>query len=249
MQLPCGFERLREGLPAAFCDDRTPCFGGSYPCVSVFPVPLTSVLSGASVRQLAYWRKQVPAFEPLLIPEGKRGRAFLYSIADVVALRSIVYLREEKSLPKIRRAVGYLRAIEAEDWTHLADYTLQRTESTIYVLRRDGSIVDLEAHPGHKMIDPGESIESVPMQKVLAPFKSQRGRDVPDFRHPRPHLTIQRDVLGGYPVLDGTRIPYDAVASLVADGVSNEAVLRLYPTAPLASLQPARELSDLVLEA
>ena len=50
-------------------------------------------------------------------------------------------------------------------------------------------------------------------------------------------------------MLDGTRIPYDAVASLVADGVSNEAVLRLYPTAPLASLQPARELSELVLAA
>jgi uncharacterized protein (DUF433 family) len=51
------------------------------------------------------------------------------------------------------------------------------------------------------------------------------------------------------PVLEGKRIPYDAVASLVADGVSNDAVLRLYPTAPVAALQPARELSDLVLAA
>jgi uncharacterized protein (DUF433 family) len=215
----------------------------------MFPVPLTSVLSGASIRQLAYWRKHVSTFGPLLTPEGRRGRAFLYSIADVVALRSIVYLREEKSLPKIRRAVDVLRAIEADDWTHLSDYTLRRSVSTIYVVRPDGSALDLEAHPGHEMVRSNEQIDAVPMREVLAAFTSHSGRDVPDFRNPRPHLSIERDVLGGYPVLDGTRIPYDAVASLVADGVSAEAVLRLYPTAPLASLQPARELSELVLAA
>jgi uncharacterized protein (DUF433 family) len=215
----------------------------------VFPVPLTSVLSGASVRQLAYWRKHVSSFGPLLVPEGKRGRAFLYSISDVVALRSIIYLREEKSLPKIRRAVDVLRAIEADEWTHLSKYTLRRTQSTIYVVRQDGSVIDLEAHPGHEMVLPHEQVDDFSMAEVLAAFKSERGREVPNFYEPRPHLSIERDVLGGYPVLAGTRIPYDAVASLVADGVSDAAVLRLYPSAPLAALQPARELSELVLAA
>jgi uncharacterized protein (DUF433 family) len=215
----------------------------------MFPVPLTSVLSGASVRQLAYWRKHVSSFGPLLTPEGRRGRAFLYSLSDVVALRSIVYLREEKSLPKIRRAVDFLRAIEADDWTHLSDYTLRRTSSTIYVVRHDGTVVDLEAHPGHEMVASDEHVDVVSMKVVLAAFTSHSGRDVPDFRTPKPGITIERDVLGGYPVLEGTRIPYDAVASLVADGVSEQAVLRLYPTAPLASLQPAREFSELVTAA
>jgi uncharacterized protein (DUF433 family)/DNA-binding transcriptional MerR regulator len=215
----------------------------------MFPVPLTSVLSGASIRQLAYWRKQVPVFGPLLTPEGRRGRAFLYSIADVVALRSIVYLREEKSLPKIRRAVDALRVIEADDWTHLANYSLRRTQSTIYVVRPDGSAIDLEAHPGHALVDETETCDAVPMRLILAPFTSRTGREVPDFATPRPNISIRRSVLGGYPVLQGTRIPYDAVASLLTDGVSEKAVLKLYPSAPIESLQPAREFADLVLAA
>jgi uncharacterized protein (DUF433 family) len=244
ISVPAGGHVALRGVRVASRPLRT-----GYPSRTVFPVPLTSVLSGASIRQLAYWRKHVAAFTPLLVPEGRRGRAFLYSIADVVALRSIVYLREEKSLPKIRRAVDALRALEADEWTHLADYTLRRTESTIYVVRRDGTAVDLEAHPGHELIDTGAQFDAVPMRTVLASFVSHSGRDVPDFRNPRPHLSIEHDILGGYPVLDGTRIPYDAVASLVADGVSADAVLRLYPTAPRAALEPARELSELVLAA
>jgi hypothetical protein len=85
-----------------------------------FPVPIASVLTGATIAQLAYWRKDTPSAPALLVPEGKRSGRYLYSWADVVALRSIVYVRSEKSLPRIRRAVATLRALEADEWTHLA---------------------------------------------------------------------------------------------------------------------------------
>jgi hypothetical protein len=41
----------------------------------------------------------------------------------VVALGSIVYLRQEKSLPRVRRAVALLRALEADEWQHLWRHT------------------------------------------------------------------------------------------------------------------------------
>jgi len=77
-----------------------------------FPVPISSVLTGATVSQLAYWRRHTHAVPGLLVPEGKRSDRYLYSWADVVALRSIVYLRQEKSLPRIRRAVATLGGLE-----------------------------------------------------------------------------------------------------------------------------------------
>jgi hypothetical protein len=103
-----------------------------------FPVPIASVLTGATVPQLTYWRRHTGTAEPLLVPEGKRNGRFLYSWMDVVALRSIVYLRGEKSLPRIRRAVATLRQIETQDWTHLSAYRLISTASTILIETPDG---------------------------------------------------------------------------------------------------------------
>jgi DNA-binding transcriptional MerR regulator len=115
-----------------------------YSSAVAFPVPIASVLTGATVRQLAYWRKRTRTAAPLLVPEGKRGGRYLYSWADVVALRSIVYLRQEKSLPRIRRAVATLRQLEAEEWTHLAAYRLISTRSSILVQTPAGQLLDLE---------------------------------------------------------------------------------------------------------
>ena len=81
-----------------------------------FPVPITSVLTGATVAQLAYWRKDTRSSPALLVPENKRSGRYLYSWADVVALRSMVYLRSEKSLPKIRRARALMDKYGVETW-------------------------------------------------------------------------------------------------------------------------------------
>ena len=208
-------------------------------------------MSGASRAQLAYWRKHVEPFGPLLVPEGRHGRSLLYSVADVLALRSIVYLREEKSLPKIRRAAAFLRAIENDDWTHLADYTLVRTHETIFLLREDGSAVDLEASPGQEALGRPEGFDRdrVRMGTVLAMFESASGRVVPDFLRPRPGISVDRNVLGGFPAMTGTRIPYDAVASLVGDGATFAIVSALYPTVPETSLASAADFAGLVAAA
>ena len=188
-----------------------------------FPVPIASVLTGATARQLAYWRKHTPSAPPLLVPEGKRRGRYLYSWADVVALRSIVYLRQEKSLPRIRRAVATLRRLEANEWTHLAAYRLISTPSSILVQTPSGQLLDLEHRPG-------TVLDEVLMRDVLAPFETRSGRVVPALEHPRPRLAVDPTVLGGYPVIAGTRVPFDVVAALAEDELEPDEIADAYPS-------------------
>lgn len=197
-----------------------------------FPVPIASVLTGASVRQLAYWRKATTSAGPLLVPEGKRSGRYLYSWADVVALRSIVYLRSEKSLPRIRHAVATLRQLEADEWTHLAQYRLISTATTILVRTPSGQLVDVEAHPG-------THVDEILMQDVLAPFKTGTGRHVPALVRPRPHIAVDPAVLGGYPVLVGTRVPFDSVAALAADDLAPGEIQEIYPSVEREAISDA----------
>lgn len=59
---------------------------------------LAAALSGATIRQLAYWRKPGPDGLPILAPEYSATRPIDYSFRDVVALRTCVRLRQEASL-------------------------------------------------------------------------------------------------------------------------------------------------------
>jgi uncharacterized protein (DUF433 family) len=188
-----------------------------------FPVPIASVLTGATIPQLAYWRKRTSSASPLLIPEGKRGSRYLYSWADVVALRSIVYLRQEKSLPRIRLAVSRLRKLEAEDWTHLAAYRLVATRTTILVQTPTDELLDLEQQPG-------TILDEILMRDVLAPFETRDGRSVPALEHPRPRIAVDPAVLGGYPVIAGSRVPFDVVAHLAEDHLNSAEITSIYPS-------------------
>lgn len=188
-----------------------------------FIVPIASVLTGATVRQLAYWRRPTRSAPPLLVPEGKRGGRFLYSWADVVALRSIVYLRQEKSLPRIRGAVATLRRLEASEWTHLSAYRLISTPSSIIVQTPAGQLLDLEQRPG-------TVLEEILMRDVLEPFETRGGQLVPALRHPRPRIAVDPTVLGGYPVIAGTRVPFDVVASLADERLEPDEIADVYPS-------------------
>jgi uncharacterized protein (DUF433 family) len=197
-----------------------------------FPVHLASALSGASVDQLAYWRKATASSEPLLVPSAEKSGRFLYSWADVVALRTIVFLRQEKSLPRIRKAVRTLARLEEADWDHLSSYRLIGTPATIIVQTQQGRLMDLEKKPG-------TMLEDVLMKDVLQPFDTSHGRAVPDLSHPKPNLSIDPGVLGGYPVIAGTRVPYDIVAGLAEDGYSGADIVELYPSVAAAAVDDA----------
>src|SRR4051812_26831266 len=178
-----------------------------------YSIPLTAALSGATVDQLAYWRRQTTSHPPLLEPDAKRSGRYLYNWADVVALRSIVYLRQVKSLPRIRRAVQTLRSLEPGEWGHLASYKLSATGTSIVVVTPSGEVLDVDEHRGTIMAE-------VLLRDVLGGFEREDGRRVPAMASPRDHLSVDPGVLGGYPVVAGTRVPFDVVAGLADEGYS-----------------------------
>jgi uncharacterized protein (DUF433 family)/DNA-binding transcriptional MerR regulator len=207
-----------------------------------YPVPLAVTLSGATVDQLAYWRRHTPSDPPLLEPHAKRSGRYLYSWADVIALRSIVYLRQDKSLPRIRAAVRTLARLQADQWTHLSRYKLASTGDSIVVVTPSGEILDVDKQPG-------TILDEVLLRDVLGVFRTDDGRRVPSLPRPRDHLSVDPGVLGGYPVVAGTRVPYDLVAGLADDGYDDAEIIEMYPSVKGVAVADARAFAEEVAAA
>jgi uncharacterized protein (DUF433 family)/DNA-binding transcriptional MerR regulator len=190
-----------------------------------FPTLEAAALTGATLRQLDYWRRPKGDRGPLLLPEYREGRTYLYSYRDILALRMFVYLRGRTSLQKIRRAVDSLD--DLSDVGHLSDYKLIATSDSIVWVDPKGFLteqqyVDLVQRPGQGSIP-------VVMQQILGSFQTDRATVLP-FPKPLPRISSDPEILGGFPVVDGTRVPYDLVAGLLRDGVAASSVRHFYPS-------------------
>lgn len=198
-----------------------------------FPVELTSVLSGASKGQLSSWRKPT---RPLLVPEIATRPKVLYSFRDVLALRTLVYLRKEVPLQRIRKAFDSLHAWDLTD--HPSRYRLTTDGETIFLVDEDGA-TDLVWSPGQKVL--------AEIGDVFKPFNNRQGNAVVDFLNPRPRLSVRATRMGGWPTVAGTRVPYDTVANLVAGGdISYSEVSRHFPTVAPEDVPDAVSFDDQV---
>lgn len=173
---------------------------------------MAAALSGATVRQLSHWRRT-----SLIGAEHQTPTRVFYSYRDIVALRAFVYLRESLSLQKIRRAVENLR--DLGELEHLSAYRLVAYGSSI-VVKKDEEDLDLVAVPGQQVIR---------FSDVVRPFETEIGREVRDLQRPAEHVSVNPSVRGGHPVISGTRVPFEAVSSLVQDGVPAEQIQLFYP--------------------
>jgi uncharacterized protein (DUF433 family)/DNA-binding transcriptional MerR regulator len=198
-----------------------------------FPSYIAATLSGASLRQLQYWRES-----ELLVPEfGKASGRLAYSFPDVLALRTFVYLRERTSLQAIRKAVGNLR--EFGNLEHLASYKLWSDEGRIVLIEESGGVMDLTETPGQYLF-------AATMGEVFKRFINVQGATVVDLRRPRRHVAVDPDTHGGYPVIAGTRLQFDLVSSLVEDGVPPAEVRDFYPAVSAAAAVDAADFARLV---
>lgn len=168
---------------------------------------LAAALSGASPGQLAHWRRD-RGRGSVLIPEFSAVRPVLYSFRDVVALRTCAYLRRDQSLQKVRTAIANLRRIG--ELEHLSEYRLVSDGTAIYLVQRDQAVALMPHRGQHVMAE---------MSEVLRPFVNRADVEVPNLRHPREHVSVEPGIRGGYPVIAGTRVPYDNVVGLLRDGV------------------------------
>lgn len=198
-----------------------------------YPSHLAATLSGASVRQLKYWRAS-----KLLVPElGKTGGRHLYSFPDVMALRTFVFLRENESLQLIRKAILSLRDFGNLD--HLATYRLASDGHRIILAEPTGEAMDLTGTPGQYRI-------AGSLGDMFSRFTNMQGATVVDLRQPRRHLRVDPDTHGGYPVIAGTRLQFDVVASLVQDGVPPAEIKEFYPSVSAAAARDATDFARLV---
>jgi uncharacterized protein (DUF433 family)/DNA-binding transcriptional MerR regulator len=199
-----------------------------------YPTHIAATLSGASVRQLTYWRR--PGTDELLTPElGRVAGQWRYSFRDVVALRTFAFIREQVSLQRIRKAVHELRDLGNLD--HLSKYRLEVAGESIVWMDPRGEFVDLVEQPGAVRI-------SVVLDEVFGPFTNLQGAEVVDLRRPRAHIEVDPETQGGYPVIRGTRIEFDLVSSLVADGMAVEDVASVYPPVTAAAAADALDFAD-----
>jgi uncharacterized protein (DUF433 family)/DNA-binding transcriptional MerR regulator len=197
---------------------------------------MAAALSGATKSQLRHWRNAKTRAGPLLVPEISTSPKVFYSFRDLLALRAFVHLRQNASLQKIRVAISNLRDLGELD--HLASYKLESDRrGNIQLVKGDDAAIDVVRQPGQTQL-------LVVMGDVIEPFPVRPGVVVPHLLHPRENLSVDPDTQGGIPVISGTRVPYDAVASLMREDVPAEKVSDYYPT---VTTQAARDAFDFAM--
>lgn len=192
-----------------------------------YPLKLTARLTGATPSQLHRWRRS-----GLVVPEVRPYRPPLYSFRDILAIRTIAFLRAETSAQRVSRA---FEALDLFDLTeHPSRYRFGTDGRTIFVETADGSAMDLVDAPGERQV--------FPFAEVLGMFRNFRDREVRPLDSPADGISIRLRRMGGWPTIEGTRIPYDTISDLVDfETVQPEDVQHYYPT---VSAEQARQAVD-----
>lgn len=197
-----------------------------------YTTDLTTKLTGATPAQLKRFRDR-----GVLVPEYQDGREYLYSFRDIVALRSLMWLRGDFSLQSIRRVIDNLDLahISAE---HLSEVKFAKSGNTI-LAKGDDEYTDLLRQPGNR------ELTQFTLGDIFGAFKTWSDRDVPDLRNPRKHLSVNPERMGGIPVINGTRIPYDTIARLVdCVTIRVEDVHTYYPQVSTAAARDAIDFAQ-----
>jgi DNA-binding transcriptional MerR regulator len=207
---------------------------------TAYPADRAASLAGVPTSTLHYWAR-----EKVLVPSVSQERLKLWSFADLMALRTIAWLRRPKvdatgrdiaktSMKSVRRALRDLRDLDLSLW---------REDGTSTVLVDRGGSIHFDY--GETLVTPvGAASQQVVAGELLdlaAPFSDQ-GRQGPDLRRPRPQLRIVPGKLAGAPHVAETRLETEALFALAQRGVAAEQIARLYPFAAPQAIAQALEL-------
>jgi uncharacterized protein (DUF433 family) len=196
-----------------------------------------AALSGVPKSTVHYWSRQ-----GILIPSVSPERVKLWSYGDLMALRTIYWLRQTKKDPTgrevprtamkaVRRALREIAALKL-DWG-------EDGVPLVAVDRSGGVVIE---HDGRAERPEGQSILDADMLDLLAPFASREGLRGPDLSVPRPRLRIVPGKLGGSPHVVHTRLESQALGALAESGLAKKKIYRLYPDIERPAIEDALDL-------
>jgi len=201
-----------------------------------------AALAGVPKSTVHYWAR-----EGVLVPSVSEERVKLWSFADLMKLRLINWLRQDKERPDgktitgtsmgtIRRALGALADLDLELWTEDSGPSVQ--------VDRGGRIVIQDPTPrGTEVGRWGElQIAQTDVLDLTKPFSMCAGHVGPDLHAPRQSLRIVPGKLAGAPHVINTRVETEALAALNLDGMPIEAIHSLYPALSVDAIAEALDL-------
>ena len=195
-----------------------------------------SALAGVPKSTVHYWARH-----EILAPSVSSERVKLWSYADLMALRTIYWLRQPKtrhdgdavpatSMRAVRRAVSALRALDLQLWNE--------TKGPVVAVSRSGEV--FFTHGGVESVE-GQAALAGEWLDLVAPFETDELRG-PDLHAPRPSLRIVPGKLSGSPHIVSTRIETIALAALEERGLPEAKIAKLYPVASPAAIADALDL-------
>ncbi len=195
-------------------------------------------LSGVPKSTVHYWARQ-----GILVPSVSPVRVRLWSYSDLLALRTIYWLRQTKHDPSgrevpptamraVRRALREIAALKLGLWS-------EGSAPRVAVDRAGGIVIEYDG--GAQRLG-GQSILDADMLDLLAPFASREGLHGPDLSTPRPRLRIVPGKLGGSPHIVHTRLESQALGALAEGGLGPAKIYRLYPDVEPAAIEDALDL-------
>lgn len=174
--------------------------------------------SAARIGQISAGQARAWARDGILVPSVVYNRnphrhVFVYSPDDVVALRTIALLRREFHIPlnSATVAAGLIQSRTARPWSTLRLYVRDR---------------HVEITAGHSPSDDDIVVEIAPIAEAVEREIAELARRTPENIG---KIEQRRGVMGGQPVVKGTRVPVSTVVSLAAAGWDTEQIVRAYP--------------------
>ncbi len=203
-----------------------------------YPADRAAALSGVPISTVHYWAR-----EEILVPSVSAHRIKLWSYSDLMALRTIQWLRRAKTasdgaavppstMPAVRRALKQLEELDLSLWSD--------DQGPAVSVDRGGKIQvhdtpDREEASRQRAFAAGAE----DFLRLIEPFHG-----APDLHSPRPLLRIVPGKLGGSPHVAHTRLESQAVGALSSSGLPVAKIYRLYPDVEPRAIDEALELEQ-----
>ncbi len=189
-------------------------------------------LTGVSTRKLRHW-VDTHVLEPDNIATFGEGGRRLYSFRDLIELRVLAQLRQDHSLQALRRVHSYLKTIRERPWSRLRLFVM-----------KGGGVAFKEPESGKVVMadgPTGQVIEEtlIDLQEVSHRLREDVVRSRERGKAQVGQVERKRGLVGGKPVIAGTRIPVSVIQSLHKSGVTIAEIRKRFPRLEPADIRAA----------